>query len=64
MYNCKRNDFADDCLKQELGWIVKMTRGIPALFQAVQASLNHHFRIVTDLSLPSSTSGASGDSEP
>ncbi|PJF18878.1 hypothetical protein PSACC_01288 [Paramicrosporidium saccamoebae] len=50
LFQCKRNEFADECLRQELGWVVKMTKGIPALFAEIHKNLHRHYEILADCS--------------
>lgn len=50
LYHSQRNAFADECLKQELGWVVKMSRSLMHVFTAIQNSLQHHYQTLADLS--------------
>lgn len=48
-YNTKRNEFADRCLEQELGWVVKMTRSIPIILEGFCHLLEQNYQYATDL---------------
>lgn len=49
LYQSRRNEFADECLRHELGWVIKMTRGIPGIFTSIQSILQQHYHTMNDL---------------
>ena len=49
LYQSRRNEFADECLRHELGWVIKMTRGIPGIFTGIQSVLSQHHHTMSDL---------------
>ncbi len=50
LYNqLKRNEFADSCLKHEVGWTVRMCRSIPNLLTELQADLHQHYQLASSI---------------
>lgn len=49
LYQSRRNQFADACLRQEVGWTVKMCRSLPALFTEAQSSLHQQYQVASEL---------------
>lgn len=49
LYQSRRNQFADACLRHEVGWAVKMYRSLPALFTEAQSSLHQQYQVASEL---------------
>ena len=49
LYESRRNKFADACLRHELGWVIKMTRGMPGIFGDIKSVLQDHVHTLSDL---------------
>ncbi len=48
IYNSRRNDFADECLKQELGWVVRMVHGLEPVLDSVHKHLFSSYKALAD----------------
>lgn len=44
VHHAKRNEFADECLKHELGWVVKISKALPLMFKSILTSLHSFYQ--------------------